>query len=392
MSFSLADISQFESLMSSPPQECIPVHNVDMSLSTVASISGIPSIVSVCEILSKAGMLDAVDRYLYGRRARTIRELEDFLSRAASNITSATTQQNTPKQAAKKKPAARNAEYDKDQESRELAAMAASGNPEAQKLLGDKLEAEYQENNPDGYERSQHDNEALFWYKQAAEAGNAEAQYIMGELGYKEEDEKSALEWLTRAAKQGHPSAQLRLGYMYGYGIGTDKNPKLALDWLEQAEKQNNIMAKQLLQKLYPDRKEPAQEIPKKEVGIVVPGAGYQRVKRTLTEDEKIHQADLARANNGDPYAQIQVARAYEIGHRTKQDKEKADMWYRRSTNTFRDQAMEGNANGMFQLAQALAMGHGTPKNMEMALFWMRKAGQHGIKVADEIADEWEKT
>ena len=53
MSFSLADISQFESLMSSPPQECIPVHNVDMSLSTVASISGIPSIVSVCEILSK---------------------------------------------------------------------------------------------------------------------------------------------------------------------------------------------------------------------------------------------------------------------------------------------------------------------------------------------------
>jgi TPR repeat protein len=62
---------------------------------------------------------------------------------------------------------------------------------------------------------AQNDAEAAKWYTKAAEQGDADAQYLLGEMyisgqGVKASDEK-AIQWLRKAAKQGHAKAQKRL-------------------------------------------------------------------------------------------------------------------------------------------------------------------------------------
>lgn len=53
--------------------------------------------------------------------------------------------------------------------------------------------------------------EALKWYRMAAEQGLAEAEYALGDMYYRGtgvvQDNETALEWLTKAHEHGHPNA-----------------------------------------------------------------------------------------------------------------------------------------------------------------------------------------
>jgi TPR repeat protein len=58
-------------------------------------------------------------------------------------------------------------------------------------------------------------DEAVEWYRKAAEKGNAEAQYNLGEM-YRvgrilPKDSAEAARWLKQAADQNHLEAQVRL-------------------------------------------------------------------------------------------------------------------------------------------------------------------------------------
>ncbi len=88
------------------------------------------------------------------------------------------------------------------------------------------------------------------WYKKAAEQGDSEAQYSLGLLylyGGVEKYRSEAVIWLQKAAKQGHLDAQYQLGRIYATGDGVEKDDEKAVKWLQKAADQGHADARQLL-------------------------------------------------------------------------------------------------------------------------------------------------
>lgn len=84
--------------------------------------------------------------------------------------------------------------------------------------------------------------QAVHWYRRAAETGFARAQanlaaiYLQGDEGIAI-DYAEARKWFEAAAKQGHAVAQYNLGLMYELGLGVEKNEAVALGWYNNAAK-----------------------------------------------------------------------------------------------------------------------------------------------------------
>lgn len=97
--------------------------------------------------------------------------------------------------------------------------------------------------------------EALRWYRLAADQGLSQAQnslgfmYILG-LGVKCDAERAAY-WLQRAAEQGHSGAQVNLGILYTSGRGVEKDEEEALYWFRSAARNGNTQAQELLASAY---------------------------------------------------------------------------------------------------------------------------------------------
>ncbi len=82
--------------------------------------------------------------------------------------------------------------------------------------------------------------EAARWYRRAAQAGNAQAQYRLARivhLGGKgiRQSASTALVLYRAAARQGHPQAMLWLGWALMHGEGTRKDPEKARKWFRKA-------------------------------------------------------------------------------------------------------------------------------------------------------------
>jgi TPR repeat protein len=80
--------------------------------------------------------------------------------------------------------------------------------------------------------------------KQAAELGNAEAQYNLGYC-YQEgievpKNDSIANTWLLKSAKQGWLNAQFKIAYSYAVGRGTNKNDGKAFFWSLKCAKQGD--------------------------------------------------------------------------------------------------------------------------------------------------------
>ena len=90
---------------------------------------------------------------------------------------------------------------------------------------------------------------------QAAEQGNASAQYNLGVVFQKgqgvEQDYKKAAEWYLKAAEQGKAQAQFWLGFLYQNGMGVTKDYGNAFCWYLKAAEQGNVNAQSFLGALY---------------------------------------------------------------------------------------------------------------------------------------------
>ena len=94
--------------------------------------------------------------------------------------------------------------------------------------------------------------EAIKWYRMAAEKGHAAAQNALGYM-YKnglgvETDYFEAVKWLMLAAKQGHAGAMGWLGSLYESGQGVIKNLEKAEYWYRQAIDKGNAYAQRRLE------------------------------------------------------------------------------------------------------------------------------------------------
>jgi len=91
-------------------------------------------------------------------------------------------------------------------------------------------------------------------FVEAAEMGNAKAQYRLGFMfslgkGVKKSDQE-AVSWWQKAAKQNDPDAQYYLGYMYEIGGGVKQDVAEAKKWYQKAAANGNVNAAQSLKLL----------------------------------------------------------------------------------------------------------------------------------------------
>jgi uncharacterized protein len=75
--------------------------------------------------------------------------------------------------------------------------------------------------------------------REAAERGNADAQYHLGEMYFSGDgvarDEEAAARWYRRAAEQDHTKAQFFMGTLHRYGWGVQHDCWEAQRWWQRA-------------------------------------------------------------------------------------------------------------------------------------------------------------
>ncbi len=96
--------------------------------------------------------------------------------------------------------------------------------------------------------------EAVKWYRRAAEQGNATAQC---NLGYcydngqgVEQNLEEAVKWYRKAAEQGNATAQCNLGFCYENGDGIEQNLEEARMWFRKSAEQGNERAQKALSQI----------------------------------------------------------------------------------------------------------------------------------------------
>ncbi len=88
-------------------------------------------------------------------------------------------------------------------------------------------------------------------YREAAEAGNAQAQYNLG-AAYRwgvgvEQNLEQAVIWIRRSAEKGFAPAQRTLGSLYEKGEGVPQSNTEALRWYKKAAAQGDALAQDAL-------------------------------------------------------------------------------------------------------------------------------------------------
>jgi TPR repeat protein len=86
--------------------------------------------------------------------------------------------------------------------------------------------------------------EGLQWLMKASEAGDAEANYWIGQA-YEQgrgvtADQREATKWFSKGAQIGAPSAQNSLAINLAEGNGTRKNTAQAIEWFRKSAEQGN--------------------------------------------------------------------------------------------------------------------------------------------------------
>ncbi len=96
------------------------------------------------------------------------------------------------------------------------------------------------------------------WYRKAAEAGAALAQYRLGVLYLSEQgdiqsDPAEAVKWLLKAAAQQNAAAQNSLGVLYEQGKGVSRDRKEATKWYAASADQGYAKGEANLGRMYFD-------------------------------------------------------------------------------------------------------------------------------------------
>ena len=195
--------------------------------------------------------------------------------------------------------------------------LAKAGDPDAKMAVAEAYEI--------GNEAKIDPAKAAKWYREAALAGNVEAQFRLAKLVSKGApglvaDKPTALKLLQSAAKLGHAAAQNLLGQMLQNGEGIAKDEKQAAEWYQKSADQNNAVAQNNLGVLY------------------LKGLG---VNRDLAKAFELFES-AAKAQEG--WALNNLGGMYEMGWGTSKDIEKAKVYYGRAA-----------AKGIAMAAQNLA-------------------------------------
>ena len=201
------------------------------------------------------------------------------------------------------------------------------------------------------YFRRGDDQEAVSWFRKAAEQGDVDAQLWLGVMyangkGVPEDDQEAA-SWYYRAAEQGHAEAQFRLGVMYANGKGVPEDDQEAASWYYRAAGQGHAGAQFWL------------------------GASYAYGWGVPADDREAASWYRKAAEQGHAEAQYSLGLRYSYGRGVPEDGREAVFWYRKA-------AEQGHAEAQCSLGVSYADGKGVPEDDGEAVFWYRKAAEQG--------------
>jgi len=98
-------------------------------------------------------------------------------------------------------------------------------------------------------------DEAIAWYKLAAEEGDVKSQLALGDI-YRDglqapPDYFTALKWYGKAADKRSSQAAYNIAQLFLYGHGVEKDQKTALQWMERSARAGYIPAQYALAEMY---------------------------------------------------------------------------------------------------------------------------------------------
>jgi len=221
---------------------------------------------------------------------------------------------------------------------------ARLGNVDAQRALG-RI-----------YERGSLDGsipeDALYWYRRAAENGDTVSQRQLGywhATGAAGGAKGEGYAWFLKAAENGDAYAQHSLGMMYAFGRDVEKNDAKAQEWFQKAAAQEYRDAYGALGQLH----------------------------RRAARYEEAMRWYLRGAQAGDAGAQTGVGYLFEMGQGVGQDYGEAFTWYSKA-------AKSGEMTAQYNLGLAYEYGRGTEQSSEQAKYWYKKALAQGYKAAEK--------
>ena len=161
--------------------------------------------------------------------------------------------------------------------------------------------------------------DAVKWFRKAAEQGDVEAQFGLG-VCYSggdgvAKDTVEAVKWYRKAAEQGFAAAQCKLGLCYAKGDGVEKDQATAVSWYRKAANQGHAEAQNLLGVCYSD------------------GKGVAKDK---SEAVKWYRKA---AEQGDAEAQYKLGGCYLDGEGVARDKTEALKWWRKAAEQGHEEA-----------------------------------------------------
>ena len=230
--------------------------------------------------------------------------------------------------------------------------------------------------------------EAVAWYRKAAEQGDAMAQCNLG-ISYDigegvEQDYAMAVEWYRKAAEQGNTQAQCNLGVMYEFGQGVEQDYETAVEWYRKAAEQGDAQGQCNLGVMYEFgrgveldyevavewyRKAAEQGDPRGQCNLGVLYESGQGVEQDLTAVVEWYRKA---AEQGYARGQCNLGVLYESGQGVEQDYAAAVEWYRKA-------AEQGDARGQCNLGNMYVNGLGVEQNYEVSVEWYRKAAEQGF-------------
>lgn len=211
---------------------------------------------------------------------------------------------------------------------------AKAGNEEDQILVG--LNYQVGDGLPKDFDQ------AVYWYKKAAERGNAKAQHSLGTLliyGQEKPDYQQAAPWLMKAAQQDHPKAIYEWARLQILGRGTPVDMKSGFALMNKAAKMS------------------------------VPAAQYQMGRIYQNSEFVTPDLEIAAkwfreaAYQGAAQAQYELGKAYYFGHGVEKSGKDALYWFQRAAN-------QGNNRAQWALASIYTHGDIAKKNLVLAYKW----------------------
>lgn len=221
--------------------------------------------------------------------------------------------------------------------------IANSGNADAQLLVGIMYQM--------GVGGEEHQADAAYYFRMAAEQGLASAQTNLGKCYLAgdgvPEDDKKAFEWFEKAAKQGDAEGQFQLGRCYEEGWGTEKIENLAYQYYSRSANQGYANAQIQVGFCYLDG-----------IGVSANDSGaFEWFKKAAEQDN--------------PDGQYLIGACYSEGTGVTKDSHEAVKWYKKA-------AEQGIAAAQYNLGVCYLEGDGVRKNRPEAKRLFQKAAEQG--------------